>query len=67
MKFNKANNKEPTLVTRGFFLVFNMRQKVLSAIGQRVFGLWSKTQAKRLDKNWELCMKSLWHPEYKKP
>ena len=23
--------------------------------------------AKRLDKNWELRMKSLWHPEYKEP
>ena len=43
MKFNKVNNKEPTLVTRGFFLPFNMRQKVLSAIGQRVFGKRLKT------------------------
>lgn len=43
MKFNKVNNKEPTLVTRGFFLTFNMRQKVLSAIRQHVFGKRPKT------------------------
>ena len=43
MKFNKVNNKEPTLVTRGFFLAFNMRQIGLSAIDQRVFGKRPKT------------------------
>ena len=43
MKFNKVNNKEPTLVSRGFFLTFNMRQKALSAIRQHVFGKRPKT------------------------